>query len=508
VSQERRNAVHRKRRIILNDDSEMHFEGSDSPEGLIGQRLAHILDTQVDSVFWSFIFGAEQYLYDCQVHEPAGAQFYPGIPKSDRTRHELMAHNMRSLREHGTDPLKVVLDFCHAHGREMFASFRMNMIQDSWRPDFNLRWKREHPDCCLAKRGNGTFAAPDDLRKLYWSAFDFEQPAVRAQRLGLIDDICSRYDVDGMELDFWRWPLFFKPSLDGRPVDPAHVAMMTDFVRCARRRMGQIEAQRQRPLLLAPRVFDTPDICLRMGLDVPGWLAEGLIDILVVGGHYSQFAIPMEQWVALAHAHDVPVYGCFYRSRGIEQDRALAAHYHRSGVDGIYTFNMFNFPKETPTFSEVGDPALIARRDKHYVMPGRCEDFGTSHTCAVGPLPLPLARNVPRTAPLVLDDDVQRAADEGPLSEIRMQVSLRHFDPRHDEADFRINHRRIVGRFKQYAEEVGVLEFVLFTRYTDVPVAPPVVVGQNTLEVTLGPQRSTAERPVEIVGVQTWVRYE
>jgi hypothetical protein len=84
-----------------------------------------------------------------------------------------------------------VVDFAHTHGKEVFASFRMNMIQDSWRPDFHLKWKREHPECLLGVRGMYSSCPPDDLRQLYWSAFDYAHPAVRDQRMALINDICT-----------------------------------------------------------------------------------------------------------------------------------------------------------------------------------------------------------------------------------------------------------------------------------------------------------------------------
>ena len=51
-------AIRRPRRIILNDDSEIHLQGADTPEGFIALRLGHTVDTQVDSIFWSFIFGS------------------------------------------------------------------------------------------------------------------------------------------------------------------------------------------------------------------------------------------------------------------------------------------------------------------------------------------------------------------------------------------------------------------------------------------------------------------
>ena len=169
---------------------------------------------------------------------------------------------------------------------------------------------------------------------LYWSALDYARSEVRDQRIAVIRDICTRYDVDGMELDFWRWPILFKRSLDYQPVEQKEIQMMNDFLRCVRQEMSTIELQRKQPLLLAVRVFDTIEICLKMGLDVQTWLDEGLVDILVVGGTYNYYSVPTTQWVELAHQHDVSLYVCMYRSQGLERDRAHSAHHLRCGADG------------------------------------------------------------------------------------------------------------------------------------------------------------------------------
>ncbi|MAE65002.1 MAG: hypothetical protein CMJ18_12095 [Phycisphaeraceae bacterium] len=506
-SPDRRAAVHRRRRVILNDDSEVHFQGADTPEGLLGLRLVHTVDTQVDSVFWSFIFGPENYLYDCSLHQRAGENLYPGMAKSDVERHEKICNRMRSLMDAGTDPLKVVLDFCHDLGKEMFASFRMNMIQDSWRPEFNLQFKRDHPETLLGRRGDYEHGEPDSLRAMYWSAFDYANPAVHTQRIGLIDDICSRYDVDGMELDFWRWPVFFKPTLEGRPVEPEHVEQMTGFVRQVRQRMMEIEKQRGRPLLLAARALDSLEICRDLGLDFETWLRERLIDVLIVGGHYSRDAVPVAEWVKLAHQHDVPVYACFYRSRGIEMDRALAALYHAAGVDGVYTFNMFDFPKETQSFMEIGDPQIIARKSKHYTLPGRIVDAGMAHACVDGPLPVTLVAGKPTTLTMLIADDAQAAAEEHDLEQIRMQLNLRSFDPRRDDVTVRVNGRKLRGRPGQFQDGIGALTYVPFTVHTDVRKEPVVVQGANTIDVTLGERLSGLTAPVELVGVAMQVKY-
>ena len=332
---DRMKAVHRRRRIIFNDDAgSLHNTAIDSQQAFLDDRLSHVVGTQVDSVWWSFMTGAEGYRYDTKVGEIADREPYPGAPKVER---EGMAGRWRVMQmflDAGTDPLRVVTEFCRKHDLEMFASFRMNMIQDSWRRDFRTKWKREHPELCLGVRGMYESCDQNDPHQQFWSGLDYAQQAVRDQRVAVIEEICANYDVDGIELDFWRWPIFFKPALDDLPVQQRHIDIMTGFIRRIRETMGRIEAARDHPLLLAPRVFETIEANLRAGLDVERWLKEGLIDLLVVGGTYGENRIPVADWTALARPYDVPVYPCKYRSSGPEQDRAVASNFYSQHAVG------------------------------------------------------------------------------------------------------------------------------------------------------------------------------
>ena len=523
MSLDRRNAIHRRRRIIFNDDAGVLFDpNAHGEKAFLDSRLAHILDTQVDSIWWSFIVGADNLLYDTRVDEIAGKAIVPGMPKADRETWSAMWNTIKTMMERGTDPLKFVTDWGHGVGREVFASFRMNMIQDSWRPYFASRFKREHPEYCLGERGMGTHSDNPDER-LCWSALDWEHQAVRDQRLALIDDICSRYDVDGMELDFWRWPIFFKPTLYHEPVEQKHVDMMTDFMRKTRKRVTEIEAERERPILIAPRVFDTLEINRRMGLDVETWLEEGLLDILVVGGSFNHFSFPVSDWVDLAHKHDVPLYTCLYGRNGLEHDLAVASYYWSCGADGIYTFNL-RFPRDLDFIHELGDAETISHKPKRYVMNHSITSTCLQNGAAPGLLPVQLEAGSPTSAKLLVGDDVAQAAEEDRLAEIRLRLSLTHFDPRRDELDVKLNRQSLkhpvvvrpedpfAGRKgREWQGKEGIirsLEFVVFTLYSDIRLDPTVTKGENQVELTLGPRASGLTGPVDLVGLELWVRYQ
>ena len=177
-----------------------------------------------------------------------------------------------------------------------------------------------------------------------------------------MEDVCQRYDLDGLELDWLRISTFFQSTRDLRPVEPKHIAIMNDFVRRIRTMTDRVGRERGRPLLISCRVPRTLKHSLDVGLDIRTCLKEDLVDVLVLGGGYAPMAMAREiRAIAdLTHQYDVPLYGCISES-GIgllrrslyssdepeipfESDeawRGAAMNAWHAGEDSIYTFNFF-----------------------------------------------------------------------------------------------------------------------------------------------------------------------
>ena len=482
--------------MILNDDAGMIFETINKPEDFVSE-IATTIDTNVDSIWLSSMVGSDLYVYDCRVGERVGERLYPGHEKleGEAEAFQKRHRNMKVMLDAGTDPLREVIRLGHRNDKEVFASFRMNMVQDSWRPNFQTQWKRDHPDWCLGVREMAKLK--DDPRSIYWSGLDFEKPEVRDQRIAVIEDICSRYDVDGMELDFWRWPMFFKPTMDGKPVETRHVKIMNDFLRRVRRVMGRIESSRQRPLLLAVRLFDNESISMKLGLDARTWLREGLIDILVVGGTYTYYSIDTEKWVAMARPHDIPVYVCMYRPWGIERDRARSAYHMSHGAAGMYVFNWLRNPaEELPALREIGAPQLITRRNKHYVMSGTFKTLGFRHILPSDPLvPVRLEHGKWKTATLKVGDDVQTAAAEGALAAMTLQLTLENYSADDDKLTVQLNGHTLDATAWDGANVLFEVE------------APPLVLHDNKVGVFLERSDPANSTPVDLTGVELNIRY-
>lgn len=365
MKEARKKAAHRKRRIIMNND------GNDcrspkpgepkTPDNFLSKRTSPLVGSQVDAIF--FCTG----VFNLYTHTSNETELHT---HGDRA----VADWAYELAATGRDVLRIMTDFGHRQRWEVFWSMRMNDTHDSGDPALLCQWKKEHPQYLMGKKED---KFPFGGRR--WSAVNYGLPEVREKVFRILRDVAGRYDVDGLELDFFRHPVYFKPQMTGDPVTQEHCDMMTDLVRRVRKMCDEVGAKRGRPMLIAVRVPDSVGYAKAIGLDYVRWMDEDLIDI-VTGTCYFHLE-PWENMVALCKRYDVPFYACLSASRivdpkqpeatgRIEAWRGEALRAWEAGVSGIYTFNRFN-PKD-PIFRELGDPELLRTLPRTYTFnPGQ-----------------------------------------------------------------------------------------------------------------------------------------
>jgi len=365
LAAQRQKMKHRGRRLIYNNDSgDIYAGGASTPDGFLAVRMKHTLNTQVDSVF--YCTGATtMFSHQARVGEVYGKYVTKGN----------LAKNIQGLNAAGTDALELAIKFCHENSLEVFFTHRINDIHDSFLDWELTTWKREHPEYLMGK--------PEDRQKYpntdprcRWSALDFEIQAVRDYLIAIIDDVLARYDVDGIEIDYFRSPMFFRPNLTFQAVTAKQVEILTGFQRRVREKAYEHGNRRGRPILVAARVPMTRKTCRHVGIDIERWLKDGLLDVLTTGGGYVPFTMPTRELVELGHAHDVPVYPTISASgmkghNTFEAWRGAAANAWHAGADGVYLFNTFPRKPKHPHFTELGDPEALARVDKVFMIDDR-----------------------------------------------------------------------------------------------------------------------------------------
>ena len=365
----------RIRRVIYNDDGDQQFKqietryGVTDEQSFIYARTTPTFDTQVDTYVWCVGNGA-----------------WPPWGGKEWTAHDFLGSSGRAA--------DLIVEACHGKGIEVWASLRMNDLHDAGKKRLEDTWepiKAQHPEYLIGKPEDRELPK-ERIERVLWTALNFERPEVRKYRLDFIKRNAAAHDFDGYELDFsrfiWTFPL-------GRERELA--PLMTGFIREVRSALNEIGEKRGRPYTLVVHVVDSVETSLSLGQDVEAWLSEGLVDVLVVGMGFMPFSIQLDEWKALGERYGVPIYpsfnprhlrrlfkysGCSALTGGEngkpyqEYTRAVAAWWWHSGADGIYLFNVFTFEHEVgidrevthAPLKDVGDPALLAGKDKLYAI--------------------------------------------------------------------------------------------------------------------------------------------
>jgi len=352
----RRKASFRKRRIIMNNDgndfNSATSEEPKTPETFLSKRSTPLIGTHVDSIFYC------TGVFNFYTHRSEETELLTSNKSAARYVHELI--NL------GTDSLEIMTEFGHKNGMEVFWSMRMNDNHDSTTPYLLCQWKKDYPEYLMGSKDQ-KFPFVSDK----WSVVDYTFPQVREKVFRILEDVATRYNVDGLEYDFFRHPAFFKPQMMGEPVTQKHCDMMTELLRRVRTMTEDVALKRGRPLLISIRTPDSVAYAKAIGLDLMRWLEDDLIDIVTGCGYFK--LEPWKNLVALGKRYNVPVYACFVSRRimgGGEPEaqtalkiwRGEALNAWNAGVDGIYTFNRFN-PRDQ-LFRELGDPELLKNLDR------------------------------------------------------------------------------------------------------------------------------------------------
>jgi hypothetical protein len=367
IKELRQKAKERQRRIIYNNDGGDVVRQMTEPTvaNLLEQRTNSLAGTQVDTL--------------CYCTKSTGLDLFTHFTKIGTlfTRRDggYDYNQTGALFDKGIDPLRVMIDFSKRNNIEFFWSIRMNDTHDASTAEYGPinfranRLKSAHPEYML-----GT--AKHRPKHGAWTALDYGRPEVRDVAYRLIEEVCRKYDVDGVELDFFRHPVYFKSNASGKPATDVERAAMTELLVRIRNMTEEVGQSRGRPILIAIRMPDSVEYCRSIGLDLERWLATDLLDLYVPGSYYQ-----LNEWddsVALGHKYGVKVYPSLDESRVGDESaraarmtnlayRARAADVWRAAADGVYLFNFSNSDKSgNALFHELGSPQILAGLDKDY----------------------------------------------------------------------------------------------------------------------------------------------
>lgn len=366
---ERARLANQPRRLIMNNDGCdcLYFPRNleATPENFLKLRTTNLAGTQVDSIaYCSISSGFGQFTHDTRVgavleHSPS----HFGIAPDKR-------NIARDLIDQGNDALKVIEAFCAKEKIEFVWSMRMNDTHDvahrKAKPYFLFpKLKETHPEWLVGEEVKRTPYGR-------WTSVNYALPEVRELAFRYLEEVCNNYDVDGVELDYFRHLCYFPSVANGGKASAEECAMITELMRRVRRMSEEVGLRRGRPILISIRTPDSAEFCRDMGLDVDQWMKEGLVDIFIPSGYFR-----LHDWtrsIAWGRQHGVKVSPCLtdtrvagetrFRRMAVESYRARAMNAWAAGADGLQLFN--NFDPNSPVWRELGDAEALRFRDKLY----------------------------------------------------------------------------------------------------------------------------------------------
>jgi hypothetical protein len=344
---------------------------------------------------------------------------------------------MAEMIAEGTDLLQVNIDFAREHGFEVFWSNRMNDTHD-----WHHRKDNPHFLWTKFKENNPQFLFGDIGESLphgRWSSVDFEHREIRDLCVQLFREVCENYDVDGVELDFFRHFEIFKTVGKGEYATREQLDMLTDMVRQIRKVTEEAGMKRGNPVLVLTRIPTSPEYVKKAGIDIERWIDEELVDI-VVGSDYFRLDF-WESFAWLRRGKNVKIYAGLSESRVREEHpllvrqqnavfRARAAAAWAAGLDGMYSFNEYN--TRVKYLSEIGSPEKLKETNNLYFI--TYTEFSVSSYLKNGDdyLKMPILTPVPvrqlKFSPEPFDFDIE-TGDESAPAHVYALIFTDHVNP-------------------------------------------------------------------------------
>ena len=422
-----------------------YFAPPMSPEEFVYEAVGRFIGTQVDAVVChQFGFGDSVPLWPTEVPGAKGIDTEKVGFVSEWRQQETMF----GLWEEGIDPWQLSLEAAHAAGMEYWVGNRFNDLHGArhqWVSEFRVN----HPEYELGDKA----ASPMPRSDKQSTGLNFAIPEVRAHRLALVEEACTRYDTDGFEWDFTRHPGYHFPNMDkGRP-------MLTEYMREARALLNRIGEARGRPVGFGIRVIGTPEKCHEIGLELETWIKEGLVDFVSPSPYWDTVTyLPFESFLEMAKGTDCRILGCtseYVGPGGHECPpksalRAGALNAWRQGVDGIYLFNfqraMHAKMDDSELLSQLGDPATLEFRDKLYAETparGAVSSWPSAPFYEGSDHQLPLTLEEKPSGPgetirFLVSDDLDTAAGRGILDGVTLELILVSVTSK-DAFEFKLN---------------------------------------------------------------------
>lgn len=348
-----------KRVIITHDGFSHYFHAADPGTGIDARIVANYRDSDVKAIIYQTpCTGIAS--WPSRVVGPLGDGMTEALWK-ERRRGDRRAYNyVQWAIRNRQESIRVVSELSRKAGLECHAGLRMNLF-----------FQPESMGGSLPQLLNGAFwREHPEYRNPGRAQLDYARPEVRQYILAILKELAANYDVDGLSLDFTRWPPIADPKRHSLDV-------LTSFIRETRRILDEVGRSKSRRLKLSAAVVDgyhAKMSLVEQRIDLKSWIESGCMDFVCVqawdhtepigwaktaGVRYyavqdqNRFEVKVHssldpEWQHQDRKDEVPLPGEEVQVQPpvnssldpTEYDRGFLNHYHL-GVDGVCLHNNF-----------------------------------------------------------------------------------------------------------------------------------------------------------------------
>ena len=434
------------------------------------------------------------------------------------------ARHIQQLIDDGHDPLKILCDRCHEKGIWFIAS--------NW---VSLQGGDRATNGGHGRKSDFVYDNPqfqvgeENDPRTNPARFSFLHAKVRRERFRVFEELLSRYETDGVELNLADFVPFCKFS-EVEQLAP----VMTQWLRELRNAANEAEQATGRRKRIYVRIPAHPKAWKALGYDVPTWVSENLVDGLMCLPGLMEQLIDQDPYlseaVKLTRGTECRVLAACSDNLARQLERsatpsmiwAAAANAYDMGADGFGICNFHWTPNGWPWTAEeyqtlrlLAHPDMLATADKIYIAHSKRRNQPVDEWLpnASSALPQTLHVGKPVTVRLRIVDDLARGHALGKIERVRLRVRLTNIEPALSEVRIEFNGRplpesalRLNDLSYRLMKKGAVNPYGFEYDYLLTPEYYPKH-GHNTLNVTLVRSDPNADWTFDLVAVDCAIEY-
>jgi len=434
--------------------------------------------------------------------------------------------NLKQIIDDGHDPLQLVINRCRQHGLWFFPGSWVNFDGGDRETAGGLGRKTDfvydHPEYQVGEEGDPRAEGVSPTR------FSFLHEEVRHKRFELFEELLTRYESDGVDLDLAD----HVPMCRFDEVETI-APILTDWLRRLRRVADEAQREQSRRKRLLVRIPALPDAWETLGYDVPTWVSEGIVDGLIclpgLTNATVDTGLDLSAVKEIADGTDCLVLSGFGQSLARQTSHqatpemvwAGAANAHAQGADGFGLVDACTFPDGWPwtqtqydTWRRLGSADLLATSDKHYRVQSRGSRVPPAWLPGGDPpLPQVIEEGKPLEFQLLVADDLDRWDHAGRIESVYLKVRITAIEASLNDVEIRLNDLALPDQIRDLNDYTyrltssGPVNPYGFSYEFHLPPEMFPRQGENAVVVLLRKRDSRISLPFEVYDVDLQIRY-